>query len=115
MSTQQTNRQWRCDHCRKSLDDVPLGPVLHDHVWAALARSDERLCADCTFARAADRGVTLTLAALRPCPFNLFDWPNCWFDLMRRRWPPSVAYPDADAWRVAWLDEHPQSRAHIYA
>jgi hypothetical protein len=71
----------QCDGCRSSLDDVPLAPVLVDVTWAKLASEHETLCAGCTFQRAIERRVNLSLADLRPCPLNLFDSPTMWYDL----------------------------------
>jgi hypothetical protein len=85
-----------CDGCRQSLDQrlrshVELGPIVHDHIWQQLADADERLCDTCMYRRAWDRlGRMLTLADLRPCPWNLFHRPHSWFDLFMRaeREPP---------------------------
>ena len=71
---------FRCDSCRHHWSDaVILGPVLRDATWHRLARKHETLCGDCVFQRAADRGVTLTIADLKPCRFNESDNPS-WFD-----------------------------------
>jgi hypothetical protein len=80
-----------CDACRQSLDrrlrsHVELGPIVHDHIWQQLADAGERLlCDTCMFRRAWERfGRMLTLADLRPCPWNLFLRPHSWFDLFMR-------------------------------
>jgi hypothetical protein len=93
---------------------IPLAPMLTDPVWRRLSNPGERLlCGNCFFRRADERGINLTLAELRPCPFNLFHWPHSWFDLFcrlsrsangRRGKPPAA---DEAAWRAAWLDQHP--------
>jgi hypothetical protein len=76
-----------CDGCGQSLDrrlrtHVELGPVLHDHIWQQLADPREALCFECMCRRAVQRlGRVLTLADLRPCPWNLFGRPYSWFDL----------------------------------
>jgi hypothetical protein len=60
-------------------------PMLRDEVWHKLADADERfLCADCMFDSAETRGVALSIASLRPCPFNLFHRPKSWFNLFMR-------------------------------
>jgi hypothetical protein len=77
------SRQWRCDDCRKSFRNprVTMAPMLHDHVWDLLARKDETLCGACMFKRAADQHIELTIADLRPCPFNLERAPLIsWFE-----------------------------------
>jgi hypothetical protein len=76
-------RSFRCDSCRKSFSKVPMAPVLHDEVWGKLAHPHEILCAPCMFSRAIERNVHLTLASLRPCPFNLSQSPQSWFDVFR--------------------------------
>jgi hypothetical protein len=82
---------------------LPLGPMLHDATWAKLADEDEKvLCAECTSQRAKERGVRLSLADLRPCQYNLFYWPNSWFNLFLGR-EPSPTIVD-DEWMLTWLD-----------
>jgi hypothetical protein len=59
--------------------------MLHDKAWKKLAAKRETLCAKCFFQRANARDVYLTIADLRPCPFNLLGQPQSWFDLFRSR------------------------------
>src|SRR5262249_53781197 len=72
-----------CDRCRQSFDQRRRGPMVHDHIWQQLAKRGERALYDgCMYARAHERlGRVLTLADLRPCPWNLFHSPRSWFDL----------------------------------
>ena len=70
-----------CDNCRRSLNKVPLAPILQDAVWCKLAAEKEVLCAECCFRRAAVRGVDLTRASLRLCALNLAGSPWSYFDL----------------------------------
>src|SRR5215475_6624477 len=108
-----SRRRWRCDGCNVSLDKILPAPMLHDEVWRRLTNPGEwQLCGNCFFRRADERGFKLTLAELLPCPFNLFHWPNSWFDLFcrlsrskdGRRGKPPIA--DEAAWRSAWLRDH---------
>jgi hypothetical protein len=80
-----------CDRCRQSFDQrlrshVLRGPIVHDHIWRQLAKRGERvLCDGCMYARAHERlGRVLTLADLRPCPWNLFHSPNSWLEFFVR-------------------------------
>jgi hypothetical protein len=72
-----------CDGCGASLRKRPLGPMLTDDAWQQIGDPDELLCGPCVFKRARERGIKLTLASLQPCPLNLFDRPNSWFDLLQ--------------------------------
>ena len=109
-----SRRRWRCDGCDVSLNKVQLAPMLTDPVWRRLTNPGELLlCGNCFFRRAIERDIKLTLAELRPCQFNLYHWPDCWFDLFcrlsrsangRRGEPPAA---DEAAWRAAWLELHP--------
>src|SRR5262245_30265871 len=57
--------QWRCcDECHKPEDS---GPMLHNDLWATIARPDELLCFACTEERL---GRRLTQTDLTDCPFN---------------------------------------------
>ena len=89
-----------CDGCRQSLDrrrrsHVELGPMLHDSIWRQIADPAEALCWECMLRRADERlGRMLTLADLRPCPFNLYKHYS-WFDLFAEMEPPS----NLEEWR----------------
>jgi hypothetical protein len=71
----------KCDSCRRSLNRVPLAPILQDAVWCKLAAENEVLCAECCFKRAFDRGIDLTRASLKLCALNLAGWPWSYFNL----------------------------------
>jgi hypothetical protein len=75
-------------------------PKLRDAVWLKLGLAeDEALCAKCLFERAAERGINLTFADLRPCLFNLlpiFHDPT-WFEFFHSDEPIS------DEWYAAGL------------
>jgi hypothetical protein len=92
-----------CDACHQSLDQVPRGPMLQHKVWSQLADKRETLCLDCILKRAAERGVTLNFASLRPCTYNLFDGPQSWFNvfLSKETEPPS----NVNAWRKLMIDD----------
>jgi len=91
-----------CDGCDRSLvPQRPPAPMLHDHIWCQLADPREMLCVDCMFMRAAQRGVRLTLASLKPVPVNLVCNPWSWFDLFlsfKNKLPKNF---DVQAWRKA--------------
>jgi crossover junction endodeoxyribonuclease RuvC len=70
-----------CDDCARNFQgDVRMAPMLHDRSWCQLAPEDKTLCSDCMFKRADDKGIKLTLADLKPCPFNLQRGPFSWFE-----------------------------------
>jgi hypothetical protein len=76
----------QCDGCNRNLfREARLGPELHDAVWLKLADKHAALCGECMFERAAECGVTLTLADLRPCMFNVLHSPHSWYDLFLSR------------------------------
>jgi hypothetical protein len=91
----------RCDGCGQAGAD--LGPMLHDYIWRQIAKPGEHtLCAKCMLERTTERlGRLLTLADLRPCPFNLFHRPHSWFDFFveMEGTPPS----SLDEWRACDL------------
>jgi hypothetical protein len=90
-----------------------------DAAWARLARSDEMMCAPCAFGAAVNAKISLTLADLLPCAFNLFHSPRSWFDLFLSR--EGGTPPNLQEWRAAeiaaripssvWLDEQEALRA----
>jgi hypothetical protein len=55
--------------------------MLHDKIWRGIANEHETLCSDCFDNRLRDRKIDVTLADLRPCPFNLMNWPDSWFNV----------------------------------
>jgi hypothetical protein len=66
-----------CDDCGQSFKYVPLGPMLHDDLWAKLG-SEEWLCGDCLFQRAAQLGIQVTIDDLKPgVPLN-----DEWFEVL---------------------------------
>jgi len=87
-----------CNGCRVSFERVPHAPMLFDATWLKLAQKRELLCPDCLFARAARCGIRITLADLRPCPFNRFGEPLSWFELFAGGERPEVI----EAW-LKWL------------
>jgi hypothetical protein len=54
--------------------------MLHDHVWLQFAHKGESLCFECVCDRADLCGVELSLASLRPCPFNVPGYFKVFFD-----------------------------------
>jgi hypothetical protein len=92
-----------CDDCGVDFCVISPAPMLRDEVWAAIGQPTERLCADCMFRRAKERGVRLTLASLKPLPVNLRCNPWSWFDLFLERVHHGELPPDFDmqAWRKA--------------
>src|SRR5262245_13067144 len=57
--------QWRCcDECHKPEHS---GPMLHNELWASIAKPDDLLCFACTEKRL---GRRLTQGDLTDCPFN---------------------------------------------
>jgi hypothetical protein len=87
--------------CAECKSEGNAAPILHDEVWAELAEKSENLCALCFFERSTARGILLTLADLRPCPFNLFHRPMSWFDLFKV----NAGESEAAAWLVALSEE----------
>jgi hypothetical protein len=53
--------------CRDCRHVLPMGPMLHDELWATIAQLEEFLCLDCIEKRL---GRGLTQADLKVCPFN---------------------------------------------
>jgi len=86
----------RCTACQCSYRHVPLAPMLFDGSWRKLAHRNENLCCNCFFARATERSITLTLADLRPCPFN---HERGYFDHFARNAPQELI----EVW-LRWLD-----------
>jgi hypothetical protein len=86
-----------CDGCGQTLDrrrreHIPLGPVVHEHIWCRLVDDPrECLCFECMGKLALGRlGRMLTLVDLRPCRWNLSGQPYSWFDLFTEmEGPPS--------------------------
>jgi hypothetical protein len=102
VTNQKRTKVFRCTDCRRRLVvDVAMAPMLHDRAWRRLAREDETLCAGCMFKRAAARHVKLTLAHLRPCPFNLggAEAMTCWFNRFARDAQPTAKA--LEEWRGA--------------
>ena len=98
MSVKKHNRNC-CDGCRQNWNKVSAGPMLCDGTWRRLADKSETLCGDCILARSIKRQVPITLADLKPCPFNLFGWPQSWFNLFASiARPPTVV---SAKWRDA--------------
>ena len=69
--------------CTECKSEGMAAPMLHDEVWAKLAGKNENLCGVCLFNRLSARDLMLSLADLRPCPFNLFHRPYSYFDLFK--------------------------------
>jgi hypothetical protein len=101
-----------CDDCHKSFDDVPLAPMLHDHVWTQLAAKNETLCTSCMFKRAIEHKVYLDLSSLRPCAFNLYGWPRSDFNLFAQGNPPTRV---SEEWRKAWFEFCPKGSRENYS
>jgi hypothetical protein len=76
----------QCDGCSRNLfREARLGPELHDATWLKLAGKHAVLCSECMFQRAAECGVALTLADLKPCLANVARSPNSWYELFLSR------------------------------
>jgi hypothetical protein len=76
----------QCDGCNRNLfHEVRLGPELHDATWLKLADKHAVLCGECMFQRAAECGVTLTLADLRQRTDSVAHSPNSWYELFLSR------------------------------
>jgi hypothetical protein len=84
---------------------MPMAPMLEDHAWHQLARSDETLCGVCMFNRAAQMRIKLRLADLVPCPFNLQNGMFCWFNFFVRNEP--AAPKNLRRWRNALRETYP--------
>jgi hypothetical protein len=77
-----------CDDCGRAYEgDVRQAPMLLDGSWRKLAHRREHLCSECLRARAKIRGIEITLADLRPCPFNIGAG---WFEKFADKAPPEV-------------------------
>ncbi len=83
-----------------------MAPMLHDAMWRKLAEERETLCFDCMLDRATERQVNLSLTDLLPCPFNLRDWPDSYFNLFRK-YEEHIERAARDQWRAqAWKARH---------
>jgi hypothetical protein len=61
--------------------------MLFDGTWRKLAHKRENLCMNCFSERVKQRGKPITLADLRPCPFN---YENGYFDVFARNASPEL-------------------------
>jgi hypothetical protein len=43
--------RWRCGDCKGSLAKLRCAPMVHDHIWRAVADPDRRLCEACLRSR----------------------------------------------------------------
>ena len=101
-----------CDGCGKSFYDVPMAPMLWDTVRRKLADKRETLCASCVFERAHAADLDLTIADLRPCPFNLACRIS-WFDMfmLKEKEPPAnMSEWNQHRERARWFDELTRER-----
>src|SRR5262245_34356969 len=71
-------------------------PMLFDGSWCKLAHRQENLCWNCFRLREHQWGKPITLADLRPCPFNR---ERGYFDFYKRDASPELI----EAW-LRWLD-----------
>jgi len=85
-----------CTGCQCSYRDIPPAPMLFDGTWRKLAHKRENLCWICFGVREKQRGNPITLADLRPCPFNR---ERGYFDFYARDASPELI----EVW-PRWLD-----------
>jgi hypothetical protein len=91
-----------CQDCLRNIDHraVQLAPMLLNEVWQQLAENPKDvLCVDCISIRAAARKITLSLASLKPCPFNVLPWFKLF--LGKESAPPA----NMDAWEAAMRED----------
>jgi hypothetical protein len=88
-----------CTTCSRSWSDVDHGPMLFAASWSKIAEKHEHLCAECFFDRLTALKVEISLADLRPCPFNVMLSPHDWFDFYAK-----VAPPELVATWQRWLE-----------
>jgi len=87
----------KCTACHCSYRHIPPAPVLFDGTWRRLAHKRENLCWNCFMSRMEERGLPpITLADLRPCPFN--HERTGYFDFFKRNASPELI----ETW-LRWL------------
>ena len=65
----------RCGDCKRSLIGLRWGPMVHSHVWRAVACDPGRVLCDACLRQRMQRmlGRGLRFEDLTVCPFNMWD------------------------------------------